>query len=78
LRRRSKISLVVCTLGLILLGLHYYIAKRLVLDPEVPEPWRTGLLLALGFAAVSLFLVPISSRKLPPSWSRLIVWPSSV
>jgi hypothetical protein len=78
LRRPSIISLVVCTLGAILLGLHYYIAKRLVLDPEIPEPWRAGLLLALGFAAASLFLVPISSRKLPRSWSRLIVWPSSV
>ena len=78
MRRPSIISLVVCTLGLILLGLHYYIAKRLVLDPDVPEPWRAGLLLALGFAAASLFLVPISSRKLPRSWSRLIVWPSSV
>jgi predicted MPP superfamily phosphohydrolase len=61
-----------------LLALHYYIAKRLVLDPGVPEPWRTGLLLALGFAAASLFLVPISSRKIPPSWSRVIAWPSAV
>ena len=78
MRRSSIISLVVCTLGAILLGLHYYIAKRLVLDPEVPEPWRTFLLLVLGCAAVSLFLVPINSRKLPPSWSRLIAWPSSV
>jgi len=68
----------VCTLSVILLGLHYYIAKRLVLDPEVPEPWRTGLLLFLASAAASLFLAPISSRKLPLSWSRRIAWPSSV
>jgi predicted MPP superfamily phosphohydrolase len=69
---------VVCTLSVILLGLHYYIARRLVLDPKLPEPWRTGLLLVLGFAAVSLLLVPISSRRLPSSWSRLLAWPSSI
>jgi predicted MPP superfamily phosphohydrolase len=78
LRRSSSISLIVCTLAAIVFGLHYYIARRLVLDPELPEPWRTALLLLLGFAAASLILIPICSRKLPSSWSRLIAWPTSV
>jgi hypothetical protein len=77
-RRFPIILLILCVASAILLGSHYYIAKRLVLDPGVPEPLRTGLLSGLGLAAASLVLTPIVERTLAPSWSRWMVWPSSI
>jgi predicted MPP superfamily phosphohydrolase len=78
LRKRSIVSAVVCTLIAIVLGSHYYIAKRLVLDPGIPEPWRTGSLLVIAFAGANMFAVRIRSLNIPRSWLRLLAWPSSV
>lgn len=78
MRRLPILLLILCAASAILLGSHYYIAKRLVLDPGVPEPLRSGLLCGLGLAAASLVLTPIFERTLAPSWSRWVAWPSSV
>ncbi len=78
MRRFPIILLILFVASAILLGSHYYIAKRLVLDPGVPEPLRTGLLSGLGLAAASLVLTPIVERTFAPSWSRWMVWPSSI
>ena len=69
--RRVLLGITVMLLGLsILASAHYYIAKRLILDPGLPEPWRSAGLLLLVMLALSLVLQPIGERKLRPPTSR--------
>jgi predicted MPP superfamily phosphohydrolase len=59
-------------------GVHAYFWLRLVRDTHVPfpyRPWATGALVLL---AVMLPLPFIVGRRLPPQWSRLLVWPAVV
>ncbi len=77
--RRILAGLLFLAIALSVLGFgHYYIAARLVLDPELGSPARElGLgLIALGL--VSLFAQPIAERTLHKPWSRLIAWPASL
>ena len=77
--RRVLLGITVMLLGLsILASAHYYIAKRLILDPGLPEPWRSAGLLLLVMLALSLVLQPIGERKLRPPTSRWISWPASI
>jgi predicted MPP superfamily phosphohydrolase len=57
---------------------HVYLAQRLILEPGLPEPWRTaalGVLIALG---LTLVLQPIGERTLRPALGRWIAWPASL
>ena len=77
--RRILAGLLFLTIALSVLGFgHYYIALRLVLDPELGSPARElGLgLIALGL--VSLFAQPIAERSIRPPWNRLVGWPASL
>jgi len=59
-------------------GVHYYLARRLVLDAGVPEPWQTAFL-ALGIAlAATLVLQPLAERTLRRPFARLIAWPAAL
>lgn len=72
-------AVVFATLALGLVsGGHLYIARRLVLDPALPDPWRTLALgaVALGFAL--LVLHPIAERALPRRLGRWVAWPSAI
>jgi predicted MPP superfamily phosphohydrolase len=62
----------------ILLGGHFYIAQRLVLDPELPSPWRGIALGALGLGLFSLVAQPIAERMIRPPWNRIVGWPASL
>jgi predicted MPP superfamily phosphohydrolase len=55
----------------VLLGGHYYILQRFVLDPELAGAARTA-----GFA--SLFAAPISERVLGHPWQKLFTVPAAV
>lgn len=59
-------------------GGHFYIARRLVLDPALPDPWRTlGVgAVALGFAL--LVAHPIAERTLPRRVGRWVAWPAAI
>jgi predicted MPP superfamily phosphohydrolase len=57
---------------------HYYVAKRLILDPGVPDPWRTPLLVLVFALGLSLILQPIGERWLGPPLSRAIAWTASL
>jgi hypothetical protein len=59
-------------------GSHYYIAKRLVIEPGVAEPLANSLLAVVVAGALSLVAAPIAERTLPPERSRWIAWPSSL
>lgn len=62
----------------ILLGGHFYIAQRLVLDPELPSPWRGIALGAIGLGLFSLVAQPIAERVIRPPWNRIVGWPASL
>jgi hypothetical protein len=78
MRRAAALAAFATVLVAVLAGGHYYIARRLVLDPGLPEPWRGLALAALGVGAALLVLQPISERLLAPPASRLVAWPASL
>lgn len=72
------VVLVASVLSAVLAGMHYYIARRLILDPGVPEPWRTGLLALIAALGLMLVVQPFSDRLLRPPLSRVVSWPASL
>jgi predicted MPP superfamily phosphohydrolase len=78
LRRGILIALIAAAVSGLLAGLHYYIARRLVLDPGLPGPWRDGLLAAIAVLALSLVAQPFGERLLRPPLSRVVSWPASL
>jgi predicted MPP superfamily phosphohydrolase len=62
----------------VLASAHYYIALRLILDPELPEPWRGLGLLAVAVLAALGVLQPIAERTLPEPFARVLAWPGGL
>jgi len=62
----------------LLFGMHYYIAKRLVLDPGIASPWRGVLLAAVVGLGLCLIAQPFAERLARPPVSRVISWPASL
>ena len=62
----------------LLFGMHYYIARRLVLDPGIAEPWRSALLAAVATLGLSLVAQPFAEHLVRPPASRVISWPASL
>jgi predicted MPP superfamily phosphohydrolase len=62
----------------LLVGVHYYLAKRLVLDPQWLEPLKTTLLIVLSILAASLVLGPVCERLVDRRLARWISWPASL
>jgi hypothetical protein len=61
-----------------LLGAHLYVARRLVLDPGLPEPWRTAALALIIVLGATLVLEPIAQRAVPRRLAALVAWPASL
>jgi len=62
----------------IVVGAHYYLALRLVVEPGWPSPWREGLVAAIvvfGFSLIGYF---VAERLLKPPWIRLVTVPSGL
>jgi predicted MPP superfamily phosphohydrolase len=78
MRRTSLIVIVLCLASALLAACHYYIARRLVLDPGLAQPWRGLAIAALCGLAATLVLQPIGERWLRPARARLIAWPASL
>ncbi len=78
MRRAAALAAFVTVLVAVLAGGHWYIARRLILDPGRPEPWRTLALAALAVLAATLVLQPIGERLLAPLAARLLAWPASL
>ena len=76
--RLLLILLVVLLASALLAAAHYYLAKSLILDPGVPDPWRTLLLALIFVLGASLILQPIGERRLAPPLSRAIAWTASL
>jgi uncharacterized protein len=59
-------------------GIHFYFWVRLVRDTHVPfpyRPWASGALVALAAFLPLPFLI---GRRLPPQWSRYLLWPAFI
>ncbi len=77
LRLLTVLLLLSLALGL-LAGAHLYIARRLILDPGLTEPWAglgLGLIAVLG---LSLLAQPLAERTLAPAAARWVAWPASL
>ncbi|MCP4006693.1 MAG: metallophosphoesterase [bacterium] len=61
-----------------ILGAHYYIATRLVLDPGVPAPYRQILIGGLVLLVALNVAHPIVERLIGPPLSRWVAWPASL
>ena len=62
----------------VLVGGHYYLARRLVLDPQWGAPLRGVLLGTIVLLGASLVLQPVCGRVLKPPLARLVAWPASL
>ena len=75
---------IVAALGVLLValalvaGVHYYVARRLVLDPALAEPLRSLALGAIALLGASLVLLPLAERGLRPALARWLAWPPLV
>ncbi len=78
LRRLLLVALVAVLAAGFLGGVHYYIARRLILDPGLPPPWRGALLAALVVLGATLVLEPLGQRLVRPPLSRIVAWPASL
>ena len=79
MRRRFAAAAVFLTLlSCVAFGIHYYLARRLVLDLELAPGLEKTLLGALVLLAATLVATPILQRRLSPRWTRLVVWPAGL
>jgi predicted MPP superfamily phosphohydrolase len=80
-RRRLRVVLggtLLCVALGVLACAHAYVARRLVLEPEIGDALRTWLLGGICALAALLVLEPIAQRRLPRSAHRWIAWPASL
>lgn len=70
-------ALVTGVLALLVLA-HVYLARRLVLEPGLPEPWSTLLCGAIAVLGVGMLLQPALERFFPPDRIRWAAWPPLV
>ena len=73
-RRPLAIAAVVTVVLSILVGMHYYLARRLVLDPG----FAVALAWGIGAMGLTLLLQPVFERTLPRPFSLLLAWPASI
>ena len=78
MKRVPIVLLLVSAVSAILIGAHVYVARRLVLDPGLPEPWRSVGLALVAALGASLVLQPMGERLLRPAAARWIAWPASL
>jgi len=62
----------------VLVGGHWYLIRRLVLDPGLPEPLSAALVFGIGLMGSTLVLQPIAERTLPARTRRIVAWPASI
>jgi len=73
---RGLLAAILISLVLSLLAwAHLYLARRLVLEPGLPDPWRTLLLAAIAVLGVGMLLQPALERFFPPHRIRALALP---
>ena len=75
-RSRSSAALAVVATGLsAVAAAHYYVLKGFVLDPALPEPWRSLAVALVPLAFVGMFVQLALERSLRPPLLRIVSWP---
>ena len=78
-KARTSSSLAVLFVLILALGsvaaAHYYVVKGFVLDPALPEPWRSLGIALVPLAFVGVFAQLALERSLRPPWLRIVSWP---
>lgn len=62
----------------VLVGGHWYIAQRLVVDPKLPAGLATALHVMIAALGFSLILHPIAERRFSSGPRRWVAWPASI
>ena len=57
---------------------HYYLARRLILEPGWPDPWSGVMWISLAVVAFAILFQPVSERFFPLWVDRLVVWPAAL
>jgi predicted MPP superfamily phosphohydrolase len=78
LRRIASLIVALAVLAAVLVGAHLYLLRRLVFDPQLPEPWVRVACVAVALLGASLVAEPIAGRALPPRYTRLVAWPAGL
>ena len=78
LRRWIAIGIFALLASAFLVGVHVYLAQRLVIEPGLPEPWRSAGLAAIALLGAAIVLQPVGERRLRRPWAKLIAWPASI
>ncbi len=78
MRRIPVVAVFATVAASAVVGGHYYIATRMVLDPQIGAPWRAPLLSLVAALGATLILAPIAERTLRPPLARIVVWPASL
>jgi len=78
LRRWIAIGIFALLASAFLVGVHLYLAQRLVIEPGLPEPWRSAGLAAIALLGAAIVLQPVGERRLRRPWAKLIAWPASI
>ena len=78
MRHRALVGAFITVLLSVVIGGHVFLARRLVLAPALPAPWRGMALAAIALGGILLVLEPIGERTLPRAWARWIAWPASL
>lgn len=77
MRRALLAALLLVLLGVLAAG-HYYLARRLVLDPALAPPARAACLGALALLGASLVVQPASARLGARRLAAALAWPAGV
>ena len=78
LRLALTVSAVLAVLLSVIIGVHVYLARRLIVDLDLAPQLRGVLLVTIGLLAASLVCQPIAQRWLSRSVERAIAWPAAV
>ncbi len=73
-RSFATLAIVLAVLGSVA-SAHYYVVKGFVLDPALPEPWRTLGVAFVPLAFIGTFVQLALERSLRPPWLRILSWP---
>jgi predicted MPP superfamily phosphohydrolase len=78
MRRRLLFAVFLLVIMAIAVAGHLYIWQRLVVDPQLPQPFRAMALVMMVILGTSWFVQPMATDRLPPARARWIAWPASL
>src|SRR5262245_20176978 len=78
MRRRFRFALFLLLWGSIVAFIHWYLALRLVLLPQLPSPYASAAVTALVVLGSLLFTRPFVERLIGERLAGALAWPTFV